>query len=106
MNPLISFETWQTIKKRMSSQGHAPARKDLKEDFPLRGFVSCAGVAGNLVNRSLESKGRSNARFPYYLCYNKSCSEYRRNQYAKKKIEAEFEEATFKPQALTEPLIT
>jgi site-specific DNA recombinase len=86
--PLISFETWQTIKKRMSSQGHAPARKDLKEDFPLRGFVTC-GCCGQLVTAAW-SKGR-NARFPYYLCYNKSCSEYRKSV-RKEKIEAEFEE--------------
>jgi site-specific DNA recombinase len=86
--PLISFETWQSIKKRMSSQSHAPARKDLKEDFPLRGFVTC-GCCGNLVTATW-SKGR-NKSYPYYLCYTKSCSHYKKSV-RKEKMETEFEE--------------
>lgn len=39
--PLISLETFQKIQKRLKSVARVPARKDLNEDFPLRGFVTC-----------------------------------------------------------------
>ena len=42
--PLISFETLQKIKKRMSGQAHAPARKDLDEDFPLASVIVGPGT--------------------------------------------------------------
>jgi len=38
--PLISFETWQTIQKPLKGESKAPARKDLNQDSPLRGFVT------------------------------------------------------------------
>ncbi|MEM7621555.1 MAG: hypothetical protein AAF228_14125 [Pseudomonadota bacterium] len=41
--PLICFETYQKIQNRMTATAHAPARSDIHCDFPLRGFVTCAG---------------------------------------------------------------
>ncbi len=38
---LISFETFQRIRDRLSGGVYAPRRKNLNEDFPLRGFVLC-----------------------------------------------------------------
>ena len=86
--PLISFETWQQIKKRMNGQANAPARKDLDEDFPLRGFISCGGC-GKPVTAAW-TKGR-NGRYPYYLCHTKGCSDYRKS-IRKEQIETEFSE--------------
>ena len=40
--PLISFETWQKIQRRIKGNANAPMRKDINDDFPLRGFVTCA----------------------------------------------------------------
>ncbi len=85
--PLISFETLQKIKKRMDAQAYIPARKDLDEDFPLRGFVSC-GCCGQPLTAGW-TKGR-NGRYPYYLCFTKGCEDYRKSV-RKHIIEGEFE---------------
>lgn len=39
---LITFETFQRIQDWLSGTAKAPARKDISEDFPLRGFILCA----------------------------------------------------------------
>jgi hypothetical protein len=39
---LISVATFQKVQDRRNGIAKAPARKDLREDFPLRGFVCCA----------------------------------------------------------------
>ena len=38
---LVSYETFDKIQQRLADGARAPARKDINEDFPLRGFVSC-----------------------------------------------------------------
>jgi site-specific DNA recombinase len=38
---LISFETYQSIQDRLKARARVPKRKNLNEDFPLRGFVTC-----------------------------------------------------------------
>ncbi|PQO24046.1 hypothetical protein C2I36_04635 [Rhodobacteraceae bacterium WD3A24] len=38
---LIGLETCEKIQDRLQSTAKAPARKDISEDFPLRGFVLC-----------------------------------------------------------------
>ena len=62
-------------------------RKDIREDFPLRGAVCCADCDKPLS--ACWSKGRS-ASYAYYACYNKSCVSYRKS-IRKEKIEGEFE---------------
>ncbi len=86
--PLITFETHQKILSRMDAVAVVPARIDISDDFPLRGFVTC-GCCGSHMT-SCWSKGRS-AKYPYYLCTEKSCSQYRKS-IRKEKIEGEFEE--------------
>ena len=86
--PLISFETWQSIQNRLKEQAKVPARKDILDDFPLRGFVTC-GHCGHAVTAGW-SKGR-NTKYPYYLCYTKGCSDYKKS-IRREKIEGEFEE--------------
>lgn len=71
--PLISFETYQKVQARMNAGAKAPARKDLRKDFPLRNFVTCSGCGGALT--SGWTKGR-NKYYGYYLCHRKACSEY------------------------------
>jgi len=84
---LISFEDWQKIQERMKEKAKAPARKDLHEDFPLRGFISCGCC--NKPMTSCWSKGRSNT-YAYYHCHNRDCSEYKKS-IRKEQIEQEFE---------------
>jgi len=35
---LITLETWQKIQDRMQVKAYTPARKNLDEEFPLRGM--------------------------------------------------------------------
>ena len=51
--------------KRDRSKVYAPARKDINEDFPLRGFVACDDCGEPMT--SCWSKGR-NKHDAYYLC--------------------------------------
>jgi site-specific DNA recombinase len=74
--PFISFETWQKIQVRIKEKAKAPARKDISEDFPLRGIVSCACC--NHPMTSAWSQGRSR-KYAYYFCQNKACKLNRKS---------------------------
>lgn len=84
--PLISFETFQRIQERMKVGAYAPSRKNLNEDFPLRGFVNCE--CGNPLTAGW-TKGRSKM-YAYYQCQNKICDHYGRS-IRRGDIEGEFE---------------
>ena len=86
--PLISYETFKTIQSRLGGTAKAPARKNLRADFPLRGFVTC-GDCGKPMT-ACWSKGRT-ATYPYYLCPTRGCESYGKSV-RKEKMEAEFEE--------------
>ena len=85
--PLISFETWKKIQHRLEDRPKLPTRRDLSVDFPLRGLVSC-GCCDHPMTAAW-SKGR-NAKYPYYLCQTKDCSEYRKS-IKREIIEQDFE---------------
>lgn len=85
--PLISFEVFQRIVQRMNEGTYAPMRKDIKEDFPLRGAVTCAGCSTPLT--AGWSKGKYK-KYPYYFCRSRGCGEYGK-AIARGKIESEFE---------------
>ncbi len=74
--PLISFETFERIQERMKGQAKAPARKDISEDFPLRGFVLCDDCGEPMT--ACWSKGR-NKLYPYYLCDTRGCDSNRKS---------------------------
>ena len=74
--PLISFATYKTVLERLKGTAYAPARKDINEDFPLRGFITCACCEKPLT--ASWSKGR-NRKYPYYMCFTKGCTEYRKS---------------------------
>lgn len=84
---LVSLATWQAVQDRRSGTAKAPARADISEDFPLRGFVSC-GCCGRPLT-ACWSRGRS-ARYPYYLCDTRGCPESRKS-IRRDAIEGEFE---------------
>jgi len=86
--PLISLATWNKVQERLKGVCYAPARKDIREDFPLRGFVTCAECDKPLC--AGWSTGRS-AKYPYYTCLNKPCSHYGKS-IKRAEIEGEFAE--------------
>lgn len=69
---LIDYPTYKAIQDRLTAKAKVPARKDLNEDFPLRGFVLCD--CGTPLT-ACWSKGRV-ARHPYYLCPKRGCAHY------------------------------
>ena len=68
---LISFETFQTIQERLNGKARAPVRRNINEDFPLRGAICCADCDQPLTANW--SKSRSGKRHAYYLCRTKGC---------------------------------
>ncbi len=85
---IISFEAFEKIQARLKAGGYAPARKDVSADFPLRGFVACAGCSKPLT--AAWSKGKRKS-YPYYLCHNKSCTDYGKSL-PRAKVEGQFED--------------
>lgn len=85
---LISFETFQKIQHNLETGGYAPTRKDISEDFALRGFVACGNCGQNF--KTVWSKGKYK-KYPYYRCDNKKCGSYGKS-IPRAKIEGEFEE--------------
>lgn len=85
---LISLETYERIQKRLQEGARAPARKDINEDFPLRGFVACGDCNKPLT--ACWSKSQTGKKHPYYMCYAKGCASYRKS-IPRDKIEGEFE---------------
>ncbi len=70
----------------MKGRAYVPARKNLNEDFPLRGSIACE--CGNSLTAGW-TKGR-NKRYPYYYCQNKACGHYGKS-IKRDKLEGEFE---------------
>ena len=74
--PLIDIQTFEKMQNRLQGKAKAPYRKDLREDFPLRGFVLCDACNAPLT--ASWCKGR-NKKHAYYHCKSKGCREYGRS---------------------------
>ena len=83
--PLISPQTFDRIEQRRQQKVRMPARKDIGNDFALRGFVTCGDCGVPL--RSSWAKGRSK-HYAYYLCQTKNCDSYGKSM-ARDKMESE-----------------
>ena len=88
--PLISYETWSRAQEVLDGRVLAPARKDISEDFPLRGFILCADCGKPLC--ACWSKSKTGPRHPYYLCVQKTCPS-KRKSIRRADVEEPFEEA-------------
>src|SRR5262249_28604760 len=66
--PLISEELFQTVQARIN--GKSASHKSVNEDFPLRGFIKCAGCGKPLT--AGWAKGRTE-KYPRYWCWQKGC---------------------------------
>jgi site-specific DNA recombinase len=86
---LITLATFHKIQERRAGVAKAPKRKDISEDFVLRGFVECADCHTPL--KAGWSRGRHGQRYPYYLCQTKGCDSYGKS-IKRAEIEGEFED--------------
>ncbi len=68
--PLITEETHRQIVNRLSPMVTTFLRKDIREEFPLRGQICCAQCQTKMT--ACWSQGR-NAKYPYYRCQTKGC---------------------------------
>ncbi len=84
---LISYATFLKVQERLKGRAHAPARKDLNKDFPLRNAVACQ--CGNALTANW-SRSRSGKLHPYYICQNRKC-EYKGKSIRRDVLEGEFE---------------
>ena len=82
---LISLTTFEKVQERLKGIAKAPVRKNIGNDFALRGFVCCADCGVPL--RSSWSTGKTR-RYAYYLCQTKNCASYGKS-IARDKIEGE-----------------
>ncbi|MEM9205189.1 MAG: recombinase zinc beta ribbon domain-containing protein, partial [Pseudomonadota bacterium] len=85
---IISFETHETIQRRLKDGGYAPARKDINRDFPLRGFVCCGACSKPMT--AAWSKGKYR-KYPYYKCQTKGCPEHGKSL-PRAEVEGKFED--------------
>ncbi len=69
---IVSKETFWRIQERLKGAPVAPARKDMREDFPLRGAVRCASCGYGLTGGW--SKGKTK-RYAYYFCHHHGCPD-------------------------------
>lgn len=83
---LISFETFQRIQDNLEGKKRAPKRKDLDEDFPLRGFVLCDDC-GNAMTGAWSKGCRRN--YAYYRCETRGCQS-KSKSIPKAKLEESF----------------
>ena len=74
---LVSYETFLKVQERLSGKAKVPARTDLDEAFPLRGFVDCSDCGHPLTANF--SKSKTGKLHPYYMCFKKGCESYRKS---------------------------
>ncbi len=86
---LISYATFQKIQERLDGNPKTAARKDISEDFPLRGFVVCGDCNHPLT--ACWSTSTTGKKHPYYLCHNKPCKSNRKS-IRRDALESDFEE--------------
>ncbi|MGH1414828.1 MAG: recombinase family protein [Pelagimonas sp.] len=72
--PLISLETFEKVQERRDGAAYAPKRKNIGDEFALRGIAVCGGC--NVPLRSSLARGKMGKRYPYYLCQTKTCDHY------------------------------
>ena len=83
---LISVETFQKIQKRLKEGVYAPVRADAKDDFALRGAISCSSCGRPMTAGWAKGKYK---KYPYYWCQKPGCSE-KSKTIARDKVEREF----------------
>lgn len=73
---LTALDVYQRIQERLKKGARFPAHADIGADFRLRGFVRC--TCGKPLT-ACWSTGKTGAKHPYYMCYNKLCGTNRKS---------------------------
>lgn len=69
---IISEEVYNANIKRINGEAKTGIlRQDLRDDFALRGLVSCIGCGNSLT--AYYSKSKTGKKHPYYSCQSKKC---------------------------------
>ncbi len=85
---LISLATFELIQKRLKKETvGGRVRRDVSDDFPMRGLVKCGECEQKLTG--CWSKGRKQS-YAYYYCHNKKCIQYGK-MCSKDTVESEFD---------------
>jgi site-specific DNA recombinase len=84
---MISLETFERNQERLLGKAYVATRKDINEDFPMRGYVACGCCKQPLTANW--SKGR-NTLYPYYVCRHRGCEMFGKSV-ARAKIEGAYE---------------
>jgi site-specific DNA recombinase len=85
---VISLETFERIQQRLTGKTLIATRRDINEDFPMRGYVVCGCCKQPLTANW--SKGRNTA-YPYYICRHRGCEKFGKSV-ARDKIEGAYQE--------------
>ena len=83
--PVVAVSTFEKAQERLQGIAKTPVRKNVGDDFALRGLVCCADCGTPL--RSSWSKGKTKS-YAYYLCQTKGCDSYGKS-IARDKIEGD-----------------
>ncbi|MEM7692602.1 MAG: recombinase family protein, partial [Pseudomonadota bacterium] len=70
---LVSVSTFKRANEKLNGKPIIVNRKNISEDFILRGYVTCSECGTKLT--SCWAKGRTK-KYPYYHCHNKLCSSF------------------------------
>lgn len=71
--PLISRKAFEQIQARLVGlEAGASLRRDVRDDFPLRGLLLCDACHRPLTGSY--SRARNGDRHPYYHCFNQKCA--------------------------------
>ena len=71
--PLVSLDVFDKVQERRNGKAKAPKRKNIGDDFALRGVAVCAGC--NVPLRSSITKGNG-GNYHYFLCQTKKCDHF------------------------------
>jgi site-specific DNA recombinase len=85
---IIDIETFEKNQRVLEGNTSPFVRKDIREDFFLRGLVNCSCCGKKLTGAS--SRSKTGKLHPYYKCANKECDMYGKSIRAKD-IHSEFD---------------
>lgn len=85
---LISFEMHLRVQERLFNETSAIIRKDMREEFPLRGWVVCNSCHVKLTAQWCKGNG---GRYPKYWCRNRDCALYGKT-IKREQLENDFED--------------
>lgn len=84
---LISIETFDKIQKRLNVGHKVATRRDINDDFPLRGAVDCDECGRPLT--ACWSTSKTGDKHGYYQCFSRDCAR-KRKSIRKNQIEGDF----------------